>query len=282
MTCQEVADKLLVRLKASHRGKRHQYETERRLLRFNSDYGDWLACDVSTEVVDDFLTGLDLAPRTKENYRLAVYRLFSHAVLIKAATSNPVADAMRLTIKPTETGVLSPSEVATLLSVADNDTLPGLAISFFAGVRRAEIERLDWSEIDFDEGHIEIKAGKSKTAQRRLIPITDNLKKWLLPYAQHEGGVIRTPAIWRKGIEKARDDAKIKEWPHNAGRHSYASYHLAHHKDAGSLATSLGHPNPTMLYKHYRALVSVKAAATYWSIKPVPVEADNVTNINAS
>jgi len=164
-----------------------------------------------------------------------------------------------------------------LLTAADDDTLLGLAISFFAGLRRSEIERLDWSEIDFEENHIEIKAGKAKTAQRRFVPISANLKKWLTPLAKHEGNVVKTPAIWRIGIETARSDAKLKEWPHNAGRHSFASYHLAHNQDAGALASALGHPNPSMLFGHYRALVTAKAAKTYWSIKPV--KGKNVTNI---
>ena len=42
----------------------HLYTLERRLKRFERDYGEWLSCDVSTEVVDGFLEELSLAPRT--------------------------------------------------------------------------------------------------------------------------------------------------------------------------------------------------------------------------
>ncbi|HUF63040.1 MAG TPA: hypothetical protein VMN36_13265 [Verrucomicrobiales bacterium] len=54
----------------------------------------------------------------------------------------------------------------------------------------------------------------------------------------------------------------------NAGRHSYASYHLAHFRNASDLALQLGHHNTEVLFAHYRELVSPDAAAAYWKIYP--------------
>ena len=50
---------------------------------------------------------------------------------------------------------------------------------------------------------------------------------------------------------------------------------------AGETAFQLGHPNPTMLEKHYRSTVrSVKKLAdAYWNILPDQVA--NITNIKA-
>ena len=280
LTCEIVFDKLITRLKSEGKSKSHTDSLHYRLKPFMAEYGDWMAANVTTEIIDEYLTDQDVAAQTKLHYRRALYQVFGYAVQLRAAPSNPVKDAMKPKVKHEEPGVLTPNQLAKLLTVANDDTLPGLAISFFAGLRRSEIERLDWSEIDLDEKHIEIKAGKAKTAQRRFVPISNNLKKWLTPYAQHEGNVVKTPAIWRTGIETARDDAKLKKWPHNAGRHSFASYHLAHHQDAGALASALGHPNPSMLYGHYRALVTKKAAKTYWSI--TPAKAENIINIKTA
>ena len=280
LTCEIVSDKLITRLKSEGKSKSHTDSLHYRLKPFMAEYGDWMAANVSTEIIDDYLTAQDVAAQTKLHYRRSLYQVFEYAVQLRAAPFNPVKDAMKPKVKHDEPGVLTPHQLAKLLIAADDDTLPGLAISFFAGLRRSEIERLDWSEIDLDEKHIEIKAGKAKTAQRRFVPISANLKKWLTPLAQHEGSVVKSPAIWRNGIETARSDAQLKEWPHNAGRHSFASYHLAHHKDAGALASALGHPNPSMLFGHYRALVTARAAKTYWSIKPVKKK--NIINIKSA
>ena len=122
-----------------------------------------------------------------------------------------------------------------MLESATPDVLPYLAIGFFAGLRRAEIERLDWSEIDFESGLIEVTAQNAKTAQRRLVTMQPNLREWLLPLRKHKGNV--TPSnCFRELFEQAREAAGIAEWPDNALRHSFASYHLAHFKNAASTA----------------------------------------------
>jgi integrase len=280
LTCEMAADRLITRLVSEGKSKNHINSITYRLKPFMAEYGERLAANVSTEIIDDFLTHAEVGSQTKCHYRQALHQVFEHAIKLKAAPSNPVKDAMKPKVVKAEVGILTPTQLFKLLKHADDDTLPGLAISFFAGLRRSEIEKLDWSEIDLDEGHIEVKSNKAKTGQRRLVPIADILKTWLLPYAQHDGSVVKSHAIWRRGIEDAKEAAKLKVWPQNAGRHSFASYHLAHNKDAGSLAMALGHPNPTMLYAHYRAIVNPRAAATYWSIRPKEVE--NVTSIKAS
>jgi len=280
ISCQDVSDKLVTKLLVEGKSKSHRDSLEYRLKRFNGDYGDWLACDVTTEVIDDFLSNLKVGSQTKLHYRRAIGQMFNHAIQINAAPSNPITNSIKPVVKPATTGILYPSEVASLLSCADDDTLPALAISFFAGVRRAELERLDWSEIHLEEKFIEIKAENAKTAQRRLITMSDNLIAWITPHAMKSGKVIKSPAIWRNGQEQAREDAKIEKWPHNAGRHSFASYHLAQHEDAGKLAMALGHPDPRLLFKHYRQLVTKKTAETYWSI--IPAKAENITHITTA
>lgn len=279
ITCLDVANSLRDELEHAGRSERHLAGIKQRLNRFNAIYGDRMACDITTDIIKDFLIH-ESPVKSRPHYRQALNQLFNHAITLDAAPSNPVAKIIKQKVAAAETGILKPSEVAALLSASDDDTLPGLAISFFAGVRRAEIERLDWSEVDLAEGFIEITAQNAKTAQRRLIPISENLKAWLLPHVQHEGGVIRTKQIFRKGLEGAREVAKIDHWPHNAGRHSFASYHLAANDDPGKLAMALGHPDPRLLFKHYRQLVTAKSAKIYWSI--TPAEAENIINIKTA
>ena len=62
--------------------------------------------------------------------------------------------------------------------------------------------------------------------------------------------------------------ADIKKWPRNAPRHSFASYHLAHFKNAESLALEMGHQDTKMIHEHYKALVTERSAKNYWAITP--------------
>jgi len=58
-------------------------------------------------------------------------------------------------------------------------------------------------------------------------------------------------------------------WKTNALRHSFASYHLAHFKNAASTALELGHHDSRVTFAHYRELVKPKEAKRYWQLKPV-------------
>ena len=69
-------------------------------------------------------------------------------------------------------------------------------------------------------------------------------------------------------LEADRDRASLLvDWPQNALRHSFGSYHLAHFKNARALALEMGN-SPGVIFKHYRQLVKPAAAALYWQIVP--------------
>jgi hypothetical protein len=60
----------------------------------------------------------------------------------------------------------------------------------------------------------------------------------------------------------------INEWPENALRQRFASYHLAHFKNAASTALELGHHDSRVTFAQYRELVKPKDAERYWTIRP--------------
>ena len=60
----------------------------------------------------------------------------------------------------------------------------------FGGLRREEVEKLDWSGVNFRTGHIAVSAEISKVARERYAPVTDNLREWLLPLARKNGPIV--------------------------------------------------------------------------------------------
>jgi integrase len=154
-----------------------------------------------------------------------------------------------------------------------------LAIGAFAGLREAEIQRLDWIEIDLARGHIEVKAAKAKSARRRIVPVQPNLAAWLQPYSRMTGRVV--PAGARRKLARVRKAAKLTRWPNNGLRHSFASYRLAAVHDAPRVSVELGHTSPQMLYSTYRELVLPTEAERYWTILPTE-ETANVVAFSAS
>src|SRR6266853_1907976 len=161
---------------------------------------------------------------------------------------------------------LNVGETERLLRAASVDMVPYWAIGLFAGLRRAEIERLNWEDVRLDDGFIEVKASKSKTASRRLVPIQPNLAEWLAPYRTRRGRIC--PQNLQKHINDDRDRSQLRaEWPQNALRHSFGSYHLARFRDAAKLALEMGN-SPATIFRHYRQLVKPKQAERYWKIVP--------------
>ncbi len=132
-----------------------------------------------------------------------------------------------------EIGIFTPAEMAELPSSAGPDLIPFLALGAFAGVRHAEIQRLNWEDVKLQDGTIQIRAGNAKTASRRVIPLLDNLKAWLLPHWREVGLVCRHRNMADEIIDlvRAANQRRQKEnvngefkWKHNALRHSFVSY----------------------------------------------------------
>jgi integrase len=251
-----------------------------RLGQFASVFGNRLVSEIRTDEIDDWLRGLSVSAVSRNNSRRALRTAFSFAVKRKYCLDNEVAKTAKAKEPQTDIGILTISEAASLLENAAPDVLPYLAIGLFAGLRRAEIERLDWSKIDFESGLIEVTAQNSKTAQRRLVTMQPNLREWLLPLRKHKGNV--TPSnCFRELFEQARETAGIAEWPDNALRHSFASYHLAHFKNAASTALELGHHDSRITFAHYRELVKPKEAEKYWNLLPTAAASSKVVSISA-
>ena len=76
------------------------------------------------------------------------------------------------------------------------------------------------------------------------------------------------PSNLRLRTEADRERAGLRHnWPTNALRHGYGSFHLAHFKDAAALALQMGN-SVDVIFRHYRELVRPKDAERYWQIKP--------------
>jgi integrase len=114
-----------------------------------------------------------------------------------------------------------------LLAVASPEFPPCIAIGGFAGLCSAEIQRLEWSEVDLAGGHIVIGASKSKTASRRLVPISENLAAWLASYSEQRALVYKGDYSQFYTAQKITAQAAGLTWKANALRHSYASYRQA-------------------------------------------------------
>ncbi len=223
---------------------------------------------ISGQEIEAYIRRLGLAPRTQNNHRRLIGTLMKFAIkrgyLPKDHSEMDAVEKMQDNEGDIE--IFTPDEMRRLFAMARPEMIPYLAIASFSGLRAAEIERLDWSEVNLAKRFIEVKASKAKTASRRLAPVPDNLVAWLAPYARPFGPV----------TEFARNDKQLflnlapkagVPWKRNGLRHSFISYRLAAIKDVGQVSLEAGN-SPQMIFKHYRQLVTEEQARDWFSIVP--------------
>jgi integrase len=249
---------------------RYLHDLRLRLAKFGHEFGDRLLADIEAAEIEDWLRSLGLAPLGRNTYRLRLNALFEFALKSRWVETNPVREVAKAKVRTDrEPGILTADQTARLLERASEKTLPFLAIGLFAGLRSAELERLDWEDIDLDENLIAVPAASAKTGSRRFVTIQPNLAEWLAPYRNRRLGSLPVcPPNLRKLLTADRRAAGFTKWPSNACRHSFGSYHLAHFNNPGLTAVQMGHTNTDMLWSHYHHRVKPAEAERFWRIAP--------------
>ena len=240
--------------------------------------------EVAREDVERWLFGNGWAPETIRTKLIDVQTFFRAALVRGWVTMNPTDGIERIERDDKPPGILTVEQASALMQSTGGLHAPFcgfLALALFCGIRPEEIEKMEAKDVNIDRGFAEVRAEVSKTRQRRLVDLSENAKAWLrkglvLPPVNYRGRLNNSrKAIGFEGYRKERVDGAevwIKvpglKWPHDAMRHSFASYHLAMHGSADRTATQMGHRSTEMLFRHYRELVTKSEAERFWSIFP--------------
>ena len=219
-----------------------------------------------------WLAGLSGSERTKKNIRDTVAHFFKwcrgRGYLPKDA--DPLSDVPDFRKRRRgKIQILTPDELSKLLSHADDDFLPYIALRAFAGLRDAEAQAIDWRNVDLGSGWIEITEEVAKASDddgtRRLIPIRDCLKTWLAPYAKPSGQVCPFDNT-TKQIAALCEAAGV-DWKRNCLRHSYISYAVVESGDIPQVAIHSGN-SPAVIRQHYLRVVKPEAAKAWFDARP--------------
>lgn len=240
--------------------------------RFNTPIANITAGDL-----DGWLRSLGHSPRTRKNAAVTITTLFRFARGLGYLPKNVPTEAENVTrpknIKGGKIEMLTPNELQTILHAADTDERRiYFALGAFTGIRAAELQRLDWRDINRARGHVEITADNAKTASRRLVPICPALDSWLEPFADKHGKVFSSTREAERLVEWA--GKRIGRWPKNCLRHSFVSYRVAQSQDIAKTALEAGN-SPAIIFSNYRELITPAEAAQWFGIMP-PEASNNV------
>jgi len=243
-----------------------------------------LVCDIAPVELERALL------RISGGNRNAVMRylraMFNHGIKRGYLLNNPILKLDFAHRSRREVQTISSPIVAKMLNRAiENDLqlVPFLVLGFFAGIRPdGELQKLEWTDVLFEEKTIVIRSEISKTNRRRFPKLSANAQSWLEAYKLH-GGVMEgkivplTPSMLRtkrRANWSAAAGEKAK-WIQQGMRHTFCSNWLALHKDVNELVLQSGHDSVDTMWRNYHKGVTEKEAEKFWSIRP-SMDVENV------
>ena len=263
---------------------KYAYNRAIQLRRYAAAFPGHAVADLAKEHLDAFIASLaGFSPKSRNHHRAAVRQFLAWAVRKDyLAPTHRLAEADGMRPEHANNGAMqcyTPGELRALLGAAEGPMQAMIALGGLAGLRTAELLRLDWADVWRVENHIEITAGKAKTRQRRLVEICPALAAWLEPFRAFTTGQLWTrhetkfQRHFGKLCDKAQVEIKGRKVPvarkPNGLRHAFCTYHFALHGNENATAMQAGN-SPAMIHQHYKGLATKAEAEQWFNVTPAP------------
>jgi integrase len=180
------------------------------------------------KLIRNWHASMSETPRKANTALTVLVRLFEHGLELEDLERNPAAGMARLDEGEGRAGIVwSEDEFRALLDVRGDSDKPilgparrrALELEWLTGLRREDLIRLRWDEIDTAAGMIRrttLKSGKKKRIAR--ISITPELRALLEQFPKtgvqvvtsEEGGVYSSPDSFSSSVRTAFDTANIR------------------------------------------------------------------------
>lgn len=157
--------------------------------------------------------------------------------------------------KPRER-ILSRDEEEKLLAVCTDSwkahLRPIIIMALDTGMRRGEMFKLNWSDIDFENGLITIEAFNTKTMRQRQVAMTDRLAaelRHLFEYRSDES-VFGISTSCKTAFNKAKKLAGLPDLRFHDLRHTHATRLVAAQMPLSEVGRVLGHTQPATTFRY--------------------------------
>jgi integrase len=204
-------------------------------------FGTTALQDYKTPHMTVFLTALakTLRPRTLDRIKWLASAIFAHAVATGHCETNPIRDAKVLgnTLGHGDTKSYTLEEMENVINALVDrvDAQLVMALSFFAGLRKGEIQGLQWGDVDENYLHVRRAFSRGVVGQPkskkglRSIPIIQPVKGLLVEWCKKnpdgvwvfqntEGGALHLDHFATEVIRPALLEAGIEWKAFHAGR----------------------------------------------------------------
>ena len=277
-TVSAIIIRMLADTRSAGRRERTIGDLTYRLNSFAKTFGSRQLAGISLEELKAWIEAPMLGARSRIHNATKISQLYNYAIRQGWLDTNLVRRITRPSTEDKAVEVFTPTEAANLLAHADTvGLLPFVAIGLFAGLRSAEIQRLDWQAVKLSERSIIVGSEVAKKRSRRVVEINDALVAWLTPCAKSAGMVVGLKEDQLSyQLQQLTKVAGLAKWKQNGLRHSCATYSLAVTGDAVRVAYALGN-SADMIHRHYKALVTKADAERFFALRPTGPATDKIT-----
>jgi integrase len=224
--------------------------------------------EMNEELILNFLRAPERAhwkPETVRQHWRYIRTLFNWAVKQRWIAENPLKGKEQPVGNQEEPGILTLPQVRTLVQEAwalnDPKFLPYVVLAAWGGVRPHEISRLKWGDFRGNYQFIRIARKKAKSRRFRNVRLPHCAKAMLISHTIRWGPTAQDPIIkgdfphFKKMFRGLARKCGCWPWPHDALRHTFASYFYSATEDIVQLQARLGHTAPSITLDHYAKMI---------------------------
>ena len=261
---------------------RNLADVRQRLIKFSHMFGTRKLAEITVEELTEWLRDPTWSARSQIHYCRRVSMLYDYAIKRRWCEINTASLVDRPETEDKDVECFTVEECARILEHAeDAGCLPLVVLSLFAGLRRAEIARLDWQGVNLSARTITVGSAAAKKRSRRVVTINETAAAWLGACGKTRGPVVSiSKQVLDARIKDLAGRAKLNRWKQNGLRHSFCTYHVAAYKDPVRTAYEAGN-SAEIVNRCYRALASEAEASRFWSLRPAADGSDKIVKIRA-
>ena len=222
-------------------------------------FGNPLLKQISVEKIETYkATRHKTVQATTVNKELDLLKsLLNRSVEWGYLKTNPAPSVRRFKEDTKEPDFLTSEEGAMLMAASKGQMHTLVVIGLCAGLRKSEIFRLRWEDVDFDRGVLRVRISKGKSF--RIIPMNDMLTETLRQHPRHMTSSIilhnTDGSAWkdvRWSFDKAVTGAGLTHKTFHSLRHSFVSNLVTAGVDLRVVQELAGHRDlrTTMRYAH--------------------------------
>ncbi len=245
---------------------RYRQSLQQHLNKFAMQFVGKNISSISTEDINNYLLNIpDM--RTRFNHRVSLRSLFKWSKSQNYIHKSNVEETQAPKFKLKTPELFTADELKKLVEVADDKSLPMLIAGAYAGLRMSEIERVKWSDINWEERAFILGPELTKTNRSRVAYFPESVAGKLQNLAVLARLKDRTKLLQDTCTHHIAQLTKVSgvEWKKNGLRKTYISCRIALTRNAAEVAEQCGN-SPTVIQQNYKGLVTKSDAESWFKV----------------